>query len=80
METFLTQTFIFYNPELGQYNISSDSLEEVLITMVFLTAKEAKEVVDSVTSGEDKLVVMNTDLEDFLLNKKSNYVKVIFSC
>jgi len=77
LETFLTQTFILYNPELGQDNISSESLEEVLITMVFLTAKEAKEAVDSVTSGEDKLVVMKTDLEDFLLNKKSNYVKVL---
>ena len=37
-------------------------------------------MVDSITSVEDKLVVMNTDPEDFLLNKKSNYVKVIFSC
>lgn len=77
LETFLTQTFILYNPELGQEKISSESLEDVLMTIVLLTAKEAKEAVVSVTSGEDKLVVKKTDLEEFLLNKKSNYVKVL---
>lgn len=77
LETFLTQTFILYNPELGQDKISSESLEDVLMTMVFLSSKEAKEAVVSVTSGEDKLVVTKIDLEDFLLNKKSNYVKVL---
>merc|ERR1719352_1559451 len=77
LETFLTQISLLYSPELGQEKISSESLEQVLMTLVFLTAKEAKEARDTVATGEDKLVVTKTDLEDYLLNKKPNYVKVL---
>jgi len=78
LETFLHQTFTLYNPELGQDSISKETLENVLITLVFLTTKEAKEAVTNITSSE-KDVVLKADLKDFLLNKKPNYVKVL-SC
>jgi len=78
LETFLQQTFTLYNPELGQDSISKETLENVLITLVFLTTKEAKEAVTNITSSE-KDVVLKADLKDFLLNKKPNYVKVL-SC
>jgi len=78
LETFLHQTFTLYNPELGQDSISKETLENVLITLVFLTTKEAKEAVTNITSSE-KDVVLQADLKDFLLNKKPNYVKVL-SC
>merc|ERR1712128_312105 len=76
LETFLNQTFEIYNPELGQENISKEALEGVLSTVVFLTVKEAKEVMVNVTS-EDEEVVSKNDLKDYLLNKKPNYVKVL---
>jgi len=76
LETFLNQTFEIYNPELGQENISKEALEGVLSTVVFLTEKEAKEVMVNVTS-EDEEVVSKNDLKDYLLNKKPNYVKVL---
>merc|ERR1712098_651588 len=62
----------------GQDSISKETLENVLITLVFLTTKEAKEAVTNITSSE-KDVVLKADLKDFLLNKKPNYVKVL-SC
>merc|ERR1711892_1519002 len=76
LETFLNQTFEIYNPELGQDNISKEALEGVLSIVVFLTVKEAKEVMVNVTS-EDEEVVSKNDLKDYLLNKKPNYVKVL---
>eukprot|EP00092_Neocalanus_flemingeri_P064441 GFUD01078196.1.p1 GENE.GFUD01078196.1~~GFUD01078196.1.p1 ORF type:complete len:548 (+),score=150.17 GFUD01078196.1:104-1747(+) len=77
LETFLAQTFIMYNPELGPDKVSSESLEGVLSTVMLLNQKEAKEAVVNMSKGEDDLVVDKKDLEDFLLNKKPNYVKVL---
>jgi len=77
LETFLTQTFILYNPELGPEKVSTESLELVLSTVVFLTQKEAKELVDTVTSVEEKEVVDRQQLSDYLTHKKPNYVKVL---
>eukprot|EP00092_Neocalanus_flemingeri_P064440 GFUD01078195.1.p1 GENE.GFUD01078195.1~~GFUD01078195.1.p1 ORF type:complete len:546 (+),score=154.47 GFUD01078195.1:110-1747(+) len=77
LETFLAQTFIMYNPELGPDKVSSESLEGVLSTVMLLNQKEAKEAVVNMSKGEDDLVVEKKDLADFLLNKKPNYVKVL---
>jgi len=77
LETFLAQTFTLYNPELGPDEVSCESLEGVLTTVVFLTQKEAKEALLTLTKGEDRQVVEKKDLADFLLNKKPNYVKVL---
>eukprot|EP00092_Neocalanus_flemingeri_P096284 GFUD01122559.1.p1 GENE.GFUD01122559.1~~GFUD01122559.1.p1 ORF type:complete len:549 (-),score=146.92 GFUD01122559.1:1042-2688(-) len=77
LETFLAQTFILYNPELGPDKVSSESLEGVLSTVMLLNQKEAKEAVVNMSKGEDDLVVDKKDLADFLLNKKPNYVKVL---
>eukprot|EP00092_Neocalanus_flemingeri_P100244 GFUD01128020.1.p1 GENE.GFUD01128020.1~~GFUD01128020.1.p1 ORF type:complete len:546 (+),score=155.79 GFUD01128020.1:104-1741(+) len=77
LETFLAQTFIMYNPELGPDKVSSESLEGVLSTVMLLNQKEAKEAVVNMSKGEDDLVVDKKDLADFLLNKKPNYVKVL---
>eukprot|EP00092_Neocalanus_flemingeri_P077989 GFUD01096924.1.p1 GENE.GFUD01096924.1~~GFUD01096924.1.p1 ORF type:complete len:546 (-),score=154.56 GFUD01096924.1:945-2582(-) len=77
LETFLAQTFIMYNPELGPDKVSSESLEAVLSTVMLLNQKEAKEAVVNMSKGEDDLVVEKKDLADFLLNKKPNYVKVL---
>jgi len=77
MQTFLDKTFSLYNPELGPDTVSTDALQKVLVTVLFLTQKEANEVVRILTKGEDTLVVDKQDLADFLLNKKPNYVKVL---
>eukprot|EP00092_Neocalanus_flemingeri_P007685 GFUD01008299.1.p1 GENE.GFUD01008299.1~~GFUD01008299.1.p1 ORF type:complete len:549 (-),score=148.34 GFUD01008299.1:996-2642(-) len=77
LETFLAQTFIMYNPELGPDKVSSESLEGVLSAVMLLNQKEAKEAVVNMCKGEDDLVVDKKDLADFLLNKKPNYVKVL---
>jgi len=79
LETFLHQTFSLFDTELGQDQISKETLEGLLVTLVFLTAKEAKEAVTSVTLSSETESVSKSDLKDFLLNKKPNYVKVL-SC
>merc|ERR1719186_1494582 len=56
LETFLAQTFTLYNPELGPDEGSCESLEGVLTTVVFLTQKEAKEALLTLTKGEDRQV------------------------
>lgn len=78
LETFLHQTFTLYNSELGEEQISKETLEDLLVTLVFLTVKEAKEAVANVTSSDEE-IVSKSELRDFLLNKKPNYAKVL-SC
>jgi len=78
LETFLHQTFTLYSPELGEEQISKETLEDLLVTLVFLTVKEAKEAVANVTSNDEE-TVLKSELKDFLLNKKPNYAKVL-SC
>merc|ERR1712179_623076 len=79
LETFLHQTFSLFDTELGQDQISKETLEGLLVTLVFLTAKEAREAVTNVTLSSETESVSKTDLKDFLLKKKPNYVKVL-SC
>jgi len=78
LETFLHQTFTLFNSELGEEQISKETLEDLLVTLVFLTVKEAKEAVANVTSSDEE-IVSKSELKDFLLNKKPNYAKVL-SC
>ena len=77
LQTFLAQTFLLYDSELGPDTISTEALHRVLLSVVFLNQKEANEVIENVTKGEDELVVGKQNLADYLLNKKPSYVKVL---
>lgn len=72
--TFLDMVFNLYNPELGESCITKEVLVEILISMIFLTAKEANEVVLTIANND---IVTKDSLNDFLINSKPNYVKVL---
>jgi len=74
LETFVYQIFNLYNPELGAETVTSESLEGLLVTLLFLTGKEAKEASDNISRDG---VVNRDEFNTFLLNKKPNYIKVI---
>jgi len=79
LDTFLHQTFFLFDTELGEDQISKETLESLLVTLVFLTPKESKEAVTNITLSSNSELVSKSDLKDFLLSKKPNYVKVL-SC
>ena len=74
LESFLNNSCQMYDEDLGPDRISSESMEKILQSVLFLTVKEAKELTDSVTD-EDK-VVKRQDLKEYLLHKKPNFSKV----
>ena len=74
LESFLNHSCQMYDEDLGPDRISSESMEKILQSVLFLTIKEAKELTDFVTD-EDK-VVKRQDLKEYLLDKKPNFSKV----
>ena len=74
LESFLNHSCQMYDQDLGPDRISSESMENILQSLLFLTVKEAKELTDSV-SDEDK-IVKREDLKEYLIHKKPNFSKV----
>ena len=74
LESFLNHSCQMYGQDLGPDRISSESMENILQSLLFLTVKEAKELTDSV-SDEDK-IVKREDLKEYLIHKKPNFSKV----
>ena len=74
-QSFLDNTFALYDSHLGNSSVSSESMNNILQTLLFLNAKEAKEVVDAASVDG---VVSKADLKEYLVSKKGNYVKVNF--
>jgi len=75
LESFLNHSCQMYDQDLGPDRISSESMENILQSLLFLTVKEAKELTDSV-SDEDK-IVKREDLKEYLIHKKPNFSKVV---
>jgi len=76
-QSFLDNTFALYDSHLGNSSVSSESMNNILQTLLFLNAKEAKEVVDAASVDG---VVSKADLKEYLVSKKGNYVKIIKCC
>lgn len=76
LESFLDNSCKLYDDDQGTERISSQSLEKVLQAVVFLTPKEARELVDSVTCDDEKLV-KKQDIKEYLTVKKPNFSKVV---
>ena len=75
LQSFLNNSCQLYDEDLGEDRISSQSLEKVLQSVVFLTLKEAKELTDVIAEEKDK-IVRKQDLEEYLTSKKPNLSKV----
>lgn len=52
-------------------------MNDILQTLLFLNTKEAKEVIDAASVDG---AVSKTELREYLLSKKGNYVKIIKCC
>ena len=55
--------------------ILGETLQAVLLGLLFLNPKEAKEIIDAI-SNDGK--VTKNELQDYLRSKKPNYIKVTF--
>merc|ERR1712029_30896 len=74
VQSFVKNIFTLYDPDLGDSTLSKASMENILQTLLFLTMKESKEVIDS-TANED--TIQKSEFQEYLLTRKPNYVKVI---
>lgn len=75
VQSFVKNIFTLYDPDLGDSTLSKASMENILQTLLFLTMKESKEVIDS-TANED--TIQKSEFQEYLLTRKPNYVKVNF--
>jgi len=76
LESFLKNTFSLYDPELGDSHITKDNLVKVCMSLIFLTSKEATEMVEEVL---DEGKASKELLKQYLSTKRPNYSKVIRS-
>jgi len=76
-ESFLENTFALYDSHLGESTVSTETMNDILQTLLFLNTKEAKEVIDAASVDG---AVSKAELREYLLSKKGNYVKIIKCC
>ena len=72
-ESFLKNSFLLYDPELGDGHISGNTMDSLLQTLLYLTSKETKEIKDAIENNGN---ISKEDLKAHLLSKKPNFVKV----
>merc|ERR1712227_1040958 len=75
-EPFLENTFALYDSHLGDSTVSTETMNDILQTLLFLNTK-AKEVIDAASVDG---AVSKAELREYLLSKKGNYVKIIKCC
>lgn len=75
VQSFYDNVFQLYGSEDGSV-ILGETLQAVLLGLLFLNPKEAKEIIDAI-SNDGK--VTKNELQDYLQSKKPNYIKVIKS-
>jgi len=73
-ETFLTQAFTIFEPELGRERMAEESLRLIAETFLFLPPKEVGEMVAASMDGP---AVSLARLRAFLPAKRPNYIKAV---